>query len=187
MEMLNIRSQQPQIAIDVKHADFTVSTPPVKMDIQNGATTVEIHTTASSLSIDQYPSRASYGILSVTDRIAENAKQGEENAKKGTARRASETAEMLSTSQTNGLIAQQEKAKLHQMPTMKIQLCQVTLPSIHYTSSKVTFTTQVKPVSLKVDAQPVNTNYVKPAVDVYMKQKANVQMWVSQDNYDIYA
>jgi len=187
MEVLNIRTRQPQIGMETQRGKLEMTTPPVTLDIDNGSATVDIHTIPAELEIDQYPSRASYGVLSTADRILQTYRRAKQQASEGIARRAQEGAQFLNTSDASSVIANREKSKLSEMPTMKVKLCQVTSPTIKYTPSEVEMQAQIRPVSLKVNNQPVNTNYTRPEVNIYLKQKSDVKMWVSEDKYDIYA
>lgn len=185
--MLNVRTQQPQIGMETQRGKLEMTTPPVTMDIDHGAATVDIHTIPAELEIDQYPSRASYGVLSIEDRILQTYQKAKQQAREGIARRAQEGTQFLKTPNASSVIADREKSKLSEMPTMKVKLCQVTPPTIKYTPSEVELQAQIRPVSLKVNNQPVDINYTRPEVNIYLKQKSDVEMWVSEDNYDIYA
>jgi hypothetical protein len=187
MEVLNIRTRQPQIGMETQRGKLEMTTPPITLDIDHGATTVDIHTIAANLEIDQYPSRASYGILSTTDRILQTYQQAKQQANEGIARRAEEGTQFLKNPHVSSIIGNREKSKLSEMPTMEVKLCQVAPPTINYTPSQVKFDVNVRPLSLKVNNQPVSINYTRPEVNVYLKQKSDVKMWVSEDKYDIYA
>ncbi|MBP2630542.1 MAG: hypothetical protein H6Q70_1170 [Firmicutes bacterium] len=187
MEFLNIRTQQPRIDLNIQRGKLDMRTPPVKLDIDNGSATVDIHTTHATLEIDSYPSRASYGLLSTADQVRQSSQEAKQDAAEGIARRAQEGTAFLETSSPKNVIANREKSKLSEMPTMQVKLCQVTPPTINYTPSEVEFTPKIRPASSKVDAPPVEINYTRPQVNTYVKQKSDVRMWVSEDKYDIYA
>lgn len=187
MELLNIRTRQPQIGMETQFGKFDVKTPPIGLEISNSAVEVEIHTTPDVLEIDQYPSRASCGLLSTADTIAQTAKQAEQKASEGIARRSREGSAFLKTAKTKNLIAKQAGADLREMPEMKIQLCQVTPPTIKYTQGELKVKVNIKPTSLKTNDQSVTIDYAPSKVNVYLRQEANVRMWVSEDKYDIYA
>lgn len=187
MKVLNVRTQQPIIEMETQKGQLEMSTPQVVMDIDHGATEVNIHTIPAELNIDQYPSRASYGILSTEDRISRTYRMAKQEAKDGIARRAEEGRQFLESAHVGQVIANQERTKLFEMPAMQVGLCQVTPPTIQYTPSQVQLDVKTRPVSLTVDAQPVDINYTPPQVHIYLKQKSDVQMWVSEYNYNIYA
>lgn len=187
MNRLNIRTQQPQIGIATQPGVLEMHKPQPSLKIEQSSVDLEIHTTPAELQIDQYPSRASYGMLSVADRIKKTANQAKQAARDGTARRAREGAAFTETANPQGVIASQAKAKLCEMPAMQVQLCRVTRPTIDYTPGKVDINVAIKPATVSIDNQPVEINYTRPEVDTYLKQKADVQMWVTEDKYDIYA
>ena len=187
MKVLNIRTEQPQISMETQRGKLEMTTPPVTLDIDHGSATVDIHTIPAELEIDQYPSRASYGVLSTEDRILQTYQRAKQQASEGIARRAQEGTQFLKTPNASSVIANREKSKLSEMPTMKVKLCQVTPPTINYTPSKVEFDVKTRPVSLEVNNQPVDIDYTRPDVNIYLKQKSDVKMWVSEDTYDIYA
>lgn len=187
MELLNIRTQQPQIGMKTQFGKFDVKTPPIGLEIRNSAVEVEIHATPDVLQIDQYPSRASCGILSVADTIAQNAKQAEQKASEGIARRAREGSAFSKTAKTSNLLARQAGADLREMPEMKIQLAIVKPPTIKYTQGELKVKVNLKPTALKTNGQSVTIDYTPSKVNIYLRQEANIRMWVSEGKYDIYA
>lgn len=187
MKVLNIRTQQPLIGMQTQNGQLDMRTPPITLDIDHGAAKVDIHTVPSKLEIDQYPVRASYGVLSVADRILQESRNGMQKSMEGIARRAREDNQFLAGGNVSHVIANREKAKLFELPEMKVELCQVASPKIKYTPSKVNFEPKIRPVSLKVDAKPVDIKYTRPEVNIYLEQKSDVKMWVTEDKYDIYA
>lgn len=187
MEFLNIRTTQARIGLDIQRGKLDMTTPPVKLDLDNGSAKVDMHTIPATLEIDQYPSRASYGQLSGADRILQNSQLAKRDAGAGIARRAQEGIDFLDSPVPSQVIASREESKLSKLPTMQVKLCQVTPPTINYTPSKVEFTPQIRPAASKFDIRPVDINYTRPEVNTYIQQKSEVQMWVSEDKYDIYA
>jgi hypothetical protein len=187
MEFLNIRTTQTRIGLDIQRGKLDMTTPQVKIDLDNGSVKVDIHTASATLEIDQYPSRASYGQLSTADRILQSSQVAKRDASDGIARRAKEGIDFLDSSAPRQVIANREKSKLSELPTMQVRLCQVTPPIINYTPSKVEFTPQIRQASSKFDISPVDISYTRPEVNTYIQQKSDVQMWVSEDKYDIYA
>jgi hypothetical protein len=186
MQVLNIRSQQPQIGIETQRGKLDMTAPQAKLNIDNATVKVDMHTVPAKLEIDQYPSRASYGVISITDSISQQYQKAKQQAQEGIARRVQEGNQFLSSNASH-VIASRVRSSLSKMPEMKVGLCQVTPPTIKYMPGKVEVEPKLKKVSLKVDSQPVDVNYTPADVKVYLKQKAEVKMWVSEDQYDIYA
>lgn len=186
MQVLNIRTQQPQIGIETQRGKLDMKAPQAKLNIDNAAVNVDLHTVPDKLEIDQSPSRASYGAISVTDSISQQYQKAKQQAQEGIARRVQEGNQFLSSNASH-VIASRVRSSLSKMPEMKIGLCQVTSPTIKYTPGKLKIESKLKKVSLKVDSHPVDVNYTPADVNVYLKQKSDVRMWVSEDSYDIYA
>lgn len=186
MKVLNIRSQQPQIGMQTTKGKLEMDAPQAELDIKNAKVDIKLNTTSDKLEIDQYPSRASYGVISIADSSLQESRKAQQKAQEGIAKIVQEGNQFFRKSASK-VIARREKSKLFaRQVEMKVQLCQVAAPSIKYTPGTIEIKPELRPVKLKVDKKEVDFTYTPAKVNIYLKQKGEVRMWVSE-KYDIYA
>jgi uncharacterized protein len=144
------------------------------------------------LDIDTYPSRHSYGYTNHEDFAREHGQQGLSDVQSAD----SEATQQAWANIDNGGVPGRHPAiehyanKLDQEISKQRYIVAEAIPDPQITFTPVKAEGEATPgdVTEQIDTEAfAQTNFTPGQVEIYMQQKPNVQRWVTEGKYDIYA
>jgi hypothetical protein len=167
---------------------------PAKLHSENRQARSNAHWTQPTVEINQYPSRHSYGFTNHTDFAKEHGQQGFSDLSQTTSRWTQEAWDNVENSGKRGKkpVEQRYDSKLRQeieqSKNWHIKTELIPDPVITFHPIEAVGEPDLGDVSVDINAKAfAETNFTPGKVEVYMQQKANVERWVSEGKYDIYA
>ena len=194
MLMLNMRFTQPMISVHTQLGKLEAHSTPAELHSEAKLPRSNRHWTQPSVEIDQYPSRHAYGFTNHTDFAREHGQKGFSDLSQTTSRWTQEAWDNVENSGKKGKkpVEQRYDSKLRQEINQSKNWHIVTElipdPEIKYHPVEAVGNPDLGDVSVNIDTQAfAQTNFTPGKVETYMKQKANVERWVTRGKYDIYA
>ena len=181
MLMLNMRFTQPMIGMHTQLGKLEAHSTPAELHTEGRQASSNRHWTQPSLDIDQYPSRHAYGNDNHRDFAQKYGRQGFADLAKTTSRWTQEAWDNVENSGKRGKkpVEQRYDSKLRQ---------EIEQSKNWHIVTEAVGEPDLGNVSVKIDTEAfAKTNFTSGKVEVYMQQKANVERWVSEGKYDIYA
>ena len=192
MLRLNMRTTQPMIGMHMQLGKLEAHMTPAELHTENRQARSNAHWTQPSLDIDTYPSRHSYGYTNHTDFAQQYGQQGISDVQEGD----SETTQKAWDNIDNGgvpgrhPVIEHYVSKLDQEISKQRYIVAEAIPDPQITFTPVKAEGEATPgdVTEQIDTEAfAQTNFTPGQVEVYMQQEPNVQRWVTEGKYDIYA
>ncbi len=189
---LNIRHTLPQIGINMHLGKL--ETTPIQPVYHGSFKQARCNqgVTLSKLEIDSYPSRKAYGHLSDDDFAKKYGQQGFEDLKKTTSAHTQQAWDNIDNAAKPGsgrpmnIYDQKLAEEINKQQYMATQI--IPDPIIHFTPCQVKGDMDLAKETTDIEVQPKAESHFTPGqVETYLKQKGDIQRWVSQGEYDIYA
>ncbi len=189
-----MRFTQPMIGMHTQLGKLEAHSTPAKLHTEGRQARSNRHWTQPTVDIDQYPSRHAYGNDNHKDFAQKYGQQGFADLAKTTSRWTQEAWDNVENSGKRGKtpVKQRYDSKLHQEIEQSKNWHIVTQlipdPVITFHPVEAAGEPDLGDVTVKIDTEAfAKTNFTPGKVEVYMQQKANVDRWVSEGKYDIYA
>lgn len=187
-----MRLTQPMIGIHTQLGKLEAHSTPAVLHTEGRQARSNRHWTQPKLEIDQYPSRHAYGNDNHTDFAKKYGQQGFADLSKTTSRWTQEAWDNVENCGKKGRkpIVQRYDNKLRQeiMKERHIVTELIPDPVIRFQPIEAVGEPDLGDVSVKIQTKSfAETNFTPGKVETYMQQKANVQRWVTEGKYDIYA
>ena len=192
MLRLNMRTTQPMIGMHTQLGKLEAHMTPAKLHTENRQARSNAHWTQPSLDIDTYPSRHSYGYTNHTDFAQQYGQQGISDVQAGD----SEATQQGWDNIDNGGVPGRHPAIEHYVSKLDQEISKqryivaeaIPDPQITFTPVKAEGEATPGDVTEQIDTEAfAQTNFTPGQVEIYMQQKPNVQRWVTEGKYDIYA
>ncbi|WP_037371513.1 DUF6470 family protein [Selenomonas sp. AE3005] len=194
MLRLNMRVTQPMIGMHTQLGKLEAHSTPAELHTNTRQARSNRHWTQPTVDIDQYPSRHAYGFTNHTDFAKEHGQKGFSDLSQTTSRWTQEAWDNVENSGKRGKkpVEQRYDSKLRQeieqSKNWHIKTELIPDPVITFHPIEAVGESDLGDVSVDINAKAfAETNFTPGKVEVYMQQKANVERWVSEGKYDIYA
>jgi len=193
MLRLNMRFTQPMIGMHTQLGKLEAHSTPAKLHTNDQQARSNRHWTQPSVDIDQYPSRHAYGNDNHTDFARKYGQQGFSDLAKTTSRWTQEAWDNVENSGKRGRnpVVQRYDSKLSQEISKQRRIVAELIPDPVITYHPVEATGEPDLGDVTAEFEPpkifAETNFTPGKVETYMQQKANVERWVTEGKYDIYA
>ncbi|WP_295159031.1 DUF6470 family protein [Selenomonas sp. AE3005] len=194
MLMLNMRFTQPMIGLHTQLGKLEAHSTPAELHANTRQARSNRHWTQPTVEIDQYPSRHAYGFTNHSDFAKEHGQKGFSDLSQTTSRWTQEAWDNVENSGKRGKkpVEQRYDSKLRQEINQSKNWHIVTElipdPTITFHPVEAVGEPDLGDVSVNIDTQAfAQTHFTPGQVETYMQQKANVERWVTEGKYDIYA
>lgn len=192
MLRLNMRVTQPMIGMHTQLGKLDAHSTPARLSTQNQQARSNAHWTQATVDIDQYPSRHAYGFTNHTDFAREHGQQGFSDLAESISRDTQQAWANIEDGGKPGRNPPKEQYDNNLWREIKKQRYITTelIPDPTITWHPVEAEGECDPGDVTVDIDTdafATTNFNRGKVETYLKQKANVDRWVSEGKYDIYA
>ena len=192
MLRLNMRTTQPMIGMHTQIGKLDAHMTPAKLHTENQQARSNAHWTQPSLEIDTYPSRHSYGYTNHTDFAQQYGQQGISDVQSSISRTTQQAWDNIDNGGVPGRhpVIERYQSELSQAISRQRYIAAELIPDPQITYIPIKPEGEATPgnVTEQIDTQPfAQTNFTPGQVEIYMQQKPNVQRWVSEGKYDIYA
>lgn len=185
MLCLNMKSTNAVLGIDIKHLKMNMNYDDAKLSTEYIPAKSGVTASAVVVEINQYPCRAAYGMQSAMDATIELAKEAKQKAIEGTARRASEGVQAMKYGHKKNVFADIAKSNITKLGNRVLTLGEIPDPIITVTPSEIIGSNDVGKDDVTIEPTPVKYDYQQGEVSYYLKQKASLEMWVTEGKYDI--
>ncbi|SHK70468.1 hypothetical protein SAMN05216582_11350 [Selenomonas ruminantium] len=187
-----MRFTQPMIGIHTQLGKLEAHSTPARLHSEFRQARSNKHWTQPELEIDQYPSRHAYGNDNHIDFAKKYGQQGFADLAKTTSRWTQEAWDNVENCGKRGRnpVVQRYDNKLQQEINKQRQIVTELIPDPVIKFHPIEAVGQPDVGDVTVDIQTdafAQTNFTRGQVETYMQQKANVQRWVTEGKYDIYA
>lgn len=189
---LNTRHELPQIGLRQTQARLDQSgiiQPRVQGTNQQARSNKTV--SQSTLSINSYPSRRSYGHRTMNDLTAERGQRGISDARSAASSHTRQGwAAATNAAKRGDDISQNVRAEMfsnYQAQTV-FELDFVQDPQIQGQPNQVIGEPDLGDISVDIETAPsARIQYTPGSVETYLQNEGYIRHWVSYDNYDIYA
>lgn len=192
MEYLNIRLTQPMIGMHTRLGQLEAHATPARLHSENRQARSNVGIEQSSISINTYPSRHSYGFTNHADFAKEHGEQGFSDLAKATSGHTQEAWQYIDNAARPGsnepaaTYTREVWSQLKKQRQLVAEL--IPDPEIHGTPARIVGDVDPGDVTVHIDTDAfAKTHFTPGQVEVYMKQKGEVRQWVTEGHYDRYA
>ena len=188
---LNVRQTLPQTDFRVKYGQIDKAKyqpAQVHTELQPGRSNQ--HATQPLVSLDNYPSRKSWGARNLTDLTREFGQKGLSAVRANRSRTTQIAWERAENGGKPGDdIKQQIMQEVHaEPPETLVQFELMEGPRITVTPSKIVGEPEIGDVTAEIETEPfADVHYTPGIFDMYLKNKGSIRRWVTMNEYDIYA
>jgi len=189
-----MRFTQPMIGMHTQLGKLEAHSTPAELHTNREMARSNKHWTQPTVEIDQYPSRHAYGFENHTDFAQKYGQQGFSDLSQTISRWTQEAWDNVENGGKRGKkpVEQRYDSKLRQEINQSRNWHIVTelipKPAIKFHPVEVEGEPDVGDTSVEINAKAfAETNFTPGKVETYMQQKANVNCWVTEGEYDIYA
>lgn len=187
-----MRFTQPMIGMHTQLGKLEAHSTPAELHTNTRQARSNRHWTQPTVDIDQYPSRHAYGNDNHTDFAQKYGQQGFSDMAQTTSRWTQEAWDNVENSGKKGRkpIVERYDSKLRQEISKERHIVAELIPDPVITFHPIEAVGDVDVGDVTVDISAdykAQTHFTPGSVEVYMQQKANVERWVSEGKYDIYA
>ena len=195
MLYLNIRSTQAQISVHTQLGKLEAYSTPARLSTENRQARSNQGCTQVTIDIDSYPSRHSYGYTNHDDFAKQYGQQGFSSLKQTTSRHTQDAWQIINNAARPNANELHNIAYSEQVGTFisngknrHIVTELIPDPKITVHQSELRGTPDPGDVTVHIDTDAfAQTHFTPGQVQTYVKQKANVNQWVTEGRYDIYA
>ena len=191
---LNIRQTFAQVGTRSKLSTLDSHVVPDKIHTNYQAPRSNVGVTQPSMELDTYPSRHAYGYTNMDDFTRERGQRGFSDLRQGMSERNAETWSMIENGARphHNEIAAQAKQNLNKLMTPpKEHVVAQAIPDPQMTVHPCETKGEVDPGKYEAKFDPheafADVKFNQGSFEVYMKQKNDINQWITQDTYDIYA
>ena len=192
MLRLNIRQTQPLIGIQTQLGKLEAHSVPATVDLETKQASSDAHWTQPSVEIDTYESRHAYGFTNNADFAREHGEKGFSDLKTTTSKWTQEAWDNIDNGGKPGHAPVEDRydselaRKIKQERHIVAEL--IPDPKISYTPVKTEGASYPGSTTEHVETEAfAKTHFTPGQVEIYLKQKPSVRMWVTEGKYDIYA
>lgn len=187
MQCLNIRSTYAQIGMRTQQGYFDIKQPQAEVRLGNSPAKLDLKTTPGRVEINRDKFWASLGNDSILRLSAKWAQEARQLGQEGISRMAREGDQIAEAGgRDSGVFASIARANV-QPEEKEVVLKRPDPPQITFIPAKVENHTQVEPLDATIRPQPVELNYHRAKVDVYLDRRQSIRMWTTEGQCDIYA
>ena len=193
MEMLrlNVRHQLPQTGLRIQYGRIDKAAyQPAQVHTESQMGRSNQHATQPIVSLDNYPSRKSWGARTLTDLTREFGQKGLSDVREGTSRRTQIAwARAESGGKPGPDIVPQIKNEIYNIePETLVEFQLMEGPRITVVPSEIAGEPEVGDVTAEIETEPsADIHYTPGIFDMYLKNKGSMRRWVTMNEYDIYA
>lgn len=194
MLYLNIRSTQPMIDMHTQLGKLEAHSTPARLSTENRQARSNMGCTQMTIDIDQYPSRHSYGYSNHDDFAREHGSQGFSDVAQSISGHTQDAWQIIDQAARPGAHTLQDisygevTAFINKGKNRHIVAEHIPDPKLTVHPSELKGTPDPGDVTVHIDTDAfAQTHFTPGQVQTYLKQKGNVEQWVTEDHYDIYA
>ena len=182
-----MKSTNAMLDMDIKPGKLDISSKQAKLSRDYVPARSGVTSSAVVVEIDQYPSRAAYGMKSAMDATKEMAQEALQKVKDATASIASEGTQVAKYGHKRNVFADIAKGNITELKNRVLTLGEIPAPTITVRPSEIVGENDVGKDEVTIEPSPVEYSYQPVEISYYLKQKPSIQFWTSEGKYDINA
>ena len=191
MLRLNVRHELPQTDLRIQYGKIDrAKYVPAEVHTELNLGKSNQAATQVSISMDNYPSRKSWGAKNLTDLIGDFGRKGLSDVRANRSRTTQIAWERAENGGKPGDdIKQQIMQEIHaDPPETMVEFELMDGPIFTVTPSRIIGEPEVGDVTAEIETEPSAEIHYTPGIfETYLKNKGSIQRWVTMNEYDIYA
>jgi len=187
MLYLNIRSTPARIGVEVNRGRLEIHSPRGRWNVQHEYGKCNLSVGKATLELNSKPFYEKVGKYMPDAFYRKYAQEGRQGVQDGIRRRMREAEMFNQDGARSNVIAQIGKQAVAKSYELVVGLTITPKADITVHRGELQGKNDVGSLEQKYEPRPVQIDYTPTAVHTYLKQKADLRMWVTEGKYDIYA